>query len=202
MIFKIYEFDQVGSTYLSWERVSRHHTRLSASPCLGIVLQQDILEPSHASVVTRCVILSLSDMWMTCQGVFFYFWFSKTKNSDQRMILVIEKNVYETWQNIFARRRTRLALVNRLLGGWLLLWVLKMGEVKLRISSSHYPFTAVFLSVKVSALFGISMLGAADVNSLLAADCLVSVPLLRYDDLLIVWGWLESWEVSPTSTRR
>ena len=79
-------------------------------------------------------------------------------------------------------------MVNRLLGGWLLLWVLKMGEVKLRISSSHYPFTAVFLSVKVSALFGISMLGAADVNSLLAADCLVSVPLLRYDDLLIVWG--------------
>ena len=51
----------------------------------------------------------------------------------------------------------------------------------------HYPFTAVFLSVKVSALFGSSMLGgAANVNSLHAADCLVRVPLLRYDDLLIV----------------
>ena len=63
----------------------------------------------------------------------------------------------------------------------------------------HYPFTAVFLSVKVSALFGSSMLGgAANVNSLLAADCLVGVPLLRYDNLLIVWGRLLSWEVSPT----
>ena len=58
----------------------------------------------------------------------------------------------------------------------------------------HYPFTAVLLSVKVSALFGSSVLGAANVNSLLAADCLVRVPLLRYDNLFIVWGRLASLE--------
>ena len=73
----------------------------------------------------------------------------------------------------------------------------KWGEAKLKIkpvSMYNYPFTAVLLSVKVSALFGASMLCAANVNSLHAADCLVRVPLLRYDDLLIVWGRSATWE--------